>query len=191
MLYVRHFRLNPEFVNSYVVADSESGQALLVDAGEWSSEIARFIEKSRLTLTGIFITHRHYDHVGALPEYIARYPNVRVYCGEPVGAGTDVFVRVRDGDSVALGRNAATVYHVPGHTDDQYVLYFPDAGLLFSGDTLFAGSVGGTSGEVARNQQLTALRQKILVLSDRVRVFPGHGPVTTVGIERRANPFLA
>lgn len=191
MLYVRHFRLNPEFVNSYVVANAESGQALLVDAGECSPEIARFLEKSGLTLTGIFITHRHYDHAGALPEYTARYPNVRVYCGEPMGARTDVFVRVRDGDSIAVGKSVATVYHVPGHTEDQCVLYFPDAGLLFSGDTLFAGSVGGTSGEAARNQQLNALRQKILVLPDRVRVFPGHGPITTVGIERRANPFLA
>ncbi|MCX7964008.1 MAG: hydroxyacylglutathione hydrolase family protein [Candidatus Sumerlaea chitinivorans] len=191
MLYVRHFRLNPEFVNSYVIVDEESGQALLVDAGEWSPEIARFLEKSGLTLTGIFITHRHYDHAGALPEYTARYPNVRVYCEGAVDAGSGVFVRVRDGDSIPLGKSAATVYHVPGHTDDQCVLYFPDAGLLFSGDTLFAGSVGGTSGETARNQQLDALRQKIVVLPDRVRVFPGHGPITTVGIERRANPFLA
>jgi glyoxylase-like metal-dependent hydrolase (beta-lactamase superfamily II) len=191
MLYVRHFRLNPEFVNSYVVVDAESGQAILVDAGEWTPEISRFVEKHRLELASIFLTHRHYDHVGALRDFTSRYPGIKVYCGGAVDPGQGVLVLVRDGDAIALGKSVATVYHVPGHTEDQYVLYFPDGGLLFSGDTLFAGSVGGTSGDVARNQQLNALRQKILVLPDGVRVYPGHGPLTTVGIERQANPFLA
>ena len=76
------------------------------------------------------------------------------------------------------------------HTPDHIMVYFPEQKILFSGDALFAGSVGGTHSEKARRTQLETIREKVLTLPPDVRIYPGHGPPTTVQVERKANPFL-
>jgi glyoxylase-like metal-dependent hydrolase (beta-lactamase superfamily II) len=189
-IYVRHFRLTCELANSYVVCDGASGDAWLVDVGEMSPRLVDWVEKTRLRLTAIFITHSHYDHNGAVDAYLARYPNVRVYGGSQACAGAMTTV-VGDGAELTLGVTPARVISVPGHTPDHLALHFPSENILFSGDALFAGSIGGTSSDALKTQLVMNLKTKVLCLPADTIIYPGHGPPTTVRIEKLANPFLA
>ena len=93
------------------------------------------------------------------------------------------------GDTVRVGNLVGEVLATPGHTPDSISLAFP--GIVFTGDALFAGSVGGTSSPGCAKQQIDAIRRHILSLPDDYEVHPGHGPASTIGIERRGNPFFA
>jgi glyoxylase-like metal-dependent hydrolase (beta-lactamase superfamily II) len=123
-------------------------------------------------------------------DYLREFPAAKAYGGSSGCAGKHTIV-LSDGDTIKVGTLEARVLRVGGHTPDMHVLYFPAAGVLFSGDALFAGSVGGTSSPAARDEQTGAIRAKILELPDDVRVYGGHGPPTTVYIEKHHNPFLA
>ncbi|MGB9692795.1 MAG: hydroxyacylglutathione hydrolase family protein [Candidatus Sumerlaeaceae bacterium] len=188
-LYVRHFRLTCELANTYVACDGATGVAWLVDVGEMSDRLIDWIRQSRLRVVGIFITHAHYDHNGAVDSYIRLFPGAKVYGGSQACAPGKTMT-VSDGTPLEIGSVGAVAFHVPGHTAEHMVLYVPSAGVLFSGDALFAGSVGGTSNEAAKHHQLEALRQKVLALPPTVVIYPGHGPPTSVRIESQANPFF-
>ncbi len=188
-LYVRHFRLTCELANSYVACDGASGEAWLVDVGEMSERLIAWLKATELRVSGIFITHAHYDHNGAVADYLELLGDIPVYGGSKACGGSSTVV-VKDGDNLHLGQQPAQVLATPGHTPEHLMLYFPEAKVLFSGDALFAGSVGGTNSEALRQQQRDALCQKVLTLPDDVSIYPGHGPPTSVAIERAANPFL-
>lgn len=189
VLYVRHFRLTCELANSYVACDSLSGEAWLIDVGEMSERLVNWVTKTGVRLKGIFITHSHYDHNGGVAAYVERFPGIHVYGGSLACAGDRTMV-VHGGEELALGDVAVKVITVPGHTSDHMALYSPDNGVLFSGDALFAGSVGGTPSEAAKRDLIANIREKVFSLPDAVVIYPGHGPPTTVGIERRGNPFF-
>ncbi len=188
-LYVRHFRLTCELANTYVACDGDTGVAWLVDVGEMSQRLIEWIHRAGLRIEGIFITHAHYDHNGAVETYTSLFPQATVLGGSEACAPGKTTV-LSDGATVHIGNQKALVLSVPGHTPEHLVLYVPSAGVLFSGDALFAGSVGGTSSEKARTDQLEAIRSKIFSLPPHVVIYPGHGPPTTVRIESQANPFF-
>ncbi|MCX7626177.1 MAG: MBL fold metallo-hydrolase, partial [Candidatus Sumerlaeaceae bacterium] len=133
--------------------------------------------------------HSHYDHNGGLAAYLERFSGVTVYGGSVDCAGNQT-VPVGDGDQLALGQVPVKVIAVPGHTPDHMVLYAPDNGVLFSGDALFAGSVGGAPSLAAKRELIANIKEKIFSLPASAIIYPGHGPPTTVEIERRANPFF-
>jgi hydroxyacylglutathione hydrolase len=198
--------------NCTILGDPASGEALVVDPGDEVEKILSALRRQGLRCTTILNTHAHIDHVGAnhalkdaagarvmLHEAdLPLYDNLRMqseWMGglipEPLRAEVDG--HVGQGDRVSAGVVSVEVLHTPGHTPGSICFRVdgPDP-LLLSGDTLFAGSIGRTDlwgGDF--DQEIASIRTRLLTLDDRTRVIPGHGPQTTIGWERRRNPFLS
>ncbi len=182
----RPFLLDVNEVNAFLVACEATREALLVDAGDIDAHVVDFLEENGLTLTTIFITHDHYDHTGGLNAALDRY-EVRVYSGKGMAGGAKGH-KVRHGDEVRVGELVGKVLATPGHTPDSISLAFP--GMVFTGDALFSGSIGGVMSPNDGKVEIEHIRKNIFTLPDDTEVHPGHGPSSTVGIERRYNPFF-
>jgi glyoxylase-like metal-dependent hydrolase (beta-lactamase superfamily II) len=197
--------------NCIILGDAASREAIVVDPGDELERILTALEKHGLRCTTILNTHTHIDHVGAneaLKEAtgarlllheadLPLYDNLRTqseWMGGmlPPPARAAVDDHVHQGDRVRAGAVAADVLHTPGHTPGSLCFHIEGKEpLLLSGDTLFAGSIGRTDlwgGDY--DQEIVSIRQRLLALDDGTRVIPGHGPETTIGRERRRNPFL-
>lgn len=179
--------------NCYILAEGD--RCLVIDPGDQPGTVLSFLEDHGLTLEAVLLTHGHFDHVGAV-KALACETDCRVFlCEEDLAlphtmtAGslfyTDLY---KDCDRLTLAGMTFDVLHTPGHTPGSVCLRFGEH--LFSGDTLFAGSCGRTdfpgSDPVAMRSSLARLAQ----LEDAVKVYPGHGPSTTIGKEKRYNPYL-
>ncbi len=182
-----HFLLEVNEANAFVYACESTREALLVDAGACDPRIAPFLEAHGLRLRTVLITHDHWDHVDGLPEVIDRFQPEEVYSFKGAVAGCSTRV-LQQGDAFTLGETSARIVHTPGHTPDGITAIFP--GVAFSGDALFSGSVGGTATDADKQRQLDAIREHIFSLPDDTEVHVGHGPSSTVGIEKRYNPFF-
>ncbi|MEW6266858.1 MAG: MBL fold metallo-hydrolase [Thermodesulfobacteriota bacterium] len=186
-----HLTAGPLMVNCFVLGDEDSRRAMVIDPGGNVTRIAEILDKHGLALEYIINTHGHWDHTGgnkalrkAAGGKILIHPAENHRGFQPDG-------RLVEGDFLSLGLHRLAVLHTPGHSAGGISLHWPDTGRVFVGDLLFAGSIGrtdlaGGSFEVL----LRSVREKILPLGDETKVFPGHGPMTTVGQERRFNPFL-
>jgi hydroxyacylglutathione hydrolase len=182
-----HFRLNPIEVNSFVFGCPETGEAALVDCGEWDTRIAEFARDNELRVSTVFVTHGHYDHVDGIAKAAAHF-GAQVVGGIPK-AGTRVVDRVvGSGDELEVGSMRARIVDTSGHTPVGLSLIFE--GTVFSGDALFAGSVGGTSNDEDYQRQLENIRRELFPLPGDYVVHTGHGPSTTIAIERTFNPFF-
>lgn len=204
---IHSFTIGPLETNAYLVVDEGTRQALLIDPGLESEGIYDFILQERLELSAIVNTHGHFDHVCGSAFFKAK-------TGKPVLLHRDDVAMMSqaaeqalsygfqvptppapdrllaEGDEVVVGGSRFQVLHTPGHTPGGICLYYEE-GVVFVGDTLFAGSIGrtdtpGGSAEVL----LSSIRNKLLSLPDETAVYPGHGPPTTIGEERVHNPFL-
>jgi glyoxylase-like metal-dependent hydrolase (beta-lactamase superfamily II) len=200
--------VGPLEANCYILWDSSDPSAVVVDPGHDGEVIEREVKKQGLELKYIINTHGHFDHIGATGYLRDRlgvklaihakdvplleaatvqgsYFNVET----PPQRAPEVFLE--DGTLIEAGPISIKVLHTPGHTLGGVCLYVEDEGVLFTGDTLFAGSVGRTDLPGGSFETLMrSIREKILPLGDSVRVFPGHGPDTTVGEEKSLNPFI-
>lgn len=172
--------------NAFILGCPDTREAMLIDAGDDDPRFETFLEEYGLTLTAVFITHTHYDHVDGLPAIVAR-ANPRVYAFHDEVKGCRSH-RLEHGNSIRFAKLEGEVFHVPGHIDDMLCLYLP--GMLFSGDALFAGSVGGTNSPENYQRQLQAIRDHLFPLPGETLVHCGHGPSTTIAIEREHNPFF-
>ncbi len=202
--------------NCYVLAERPGADAVIVDPGQRAmAPLRRILDENRLTPAAVLLTHGHIDHMWSAqkvsdtygcPTYI--HPEDRFMLKDPIyGIGprlaqvfTGAFFREpkqvveldRDGDKLDLGGVIVNVDHTPGHTRGSVVFRVAsDADVVFTGDTLFERSVGRTDlfGGSGRDL-LTSIVDKLLVLDDKTVVLPGHGNSTTIGAERRLNPFL-
>jgi hydroxyacylglutathione hydrolase len=183
-MILEHFLLSLTETNCYVLACTETRQAALIDPGEWNDQVAQFLQQQELKLCWILLTHGHGDHTGGVNL-------ARSATGATVAASKlnpDAVRKLSDGDTLELGNLNILVLEVPGHTQDS--LAFAVGNELFCGDALFAGSVGGTPNGAAHAVLISSIRKKILCQGDEVVVHPGHGPATTIRIERLFNPFL-
>ncbi len=191
----QHFLIQVEMaigeVNAHLIACDETREALLIDAGAFDPAIEQFVTSRRLDLRTIFVTHEHEDHVAGVAE-CARYFEAKVIAGIKSPGGYPADRVVKHGDEIAVGRMRGRLVSTPGHTPIALSLIFDrtSPGMIFSGDALFAGSVGGTASKENHNQQISAIREHLFTLPDDYQVHSGHGPATTVGIERRFNPFF-
>ena len=181
-----HFLTQVNESNAFLVGCEETKEALLVDVADWDARISDFLETHGLKLTAIFITHDHFDHTGGLDEAV-QSTGATAFAGRPAAGGVPVR-QVKHGDTLRVGHLEGKVLEVPGHTGESICLVLP--GMVFTGDALFAGSVGGTSSARQHQQELDGIRQHIFSLPDDYEVHTGHGPSSTVGVERRFNPFF-
>jgi glyoxylase-like metal-dependent hydrolase (beta-lactamase superfamily II) len=181
-----HFMLSNNESNAFVLGCDETGEALLVDCGAFERSIPEFLEEHELRLTTIFITHGHYDHTDGLAE-AARDSGAEVVAGAPPCGGVEAR-KAGLGDTVSVGSMTGHVLPVPGHTRDSLCLAFP--AMVFTGDALFAGSIGGTSSGGQKRELIEGLQTHVLSLPGETEIHPGHGPSSTVRVERDSNPFF-
>lgn len=194
--------------NCYIVGDEGSGEGILIDPGEQIVEIMAEVEKTGLEITRIVNTHTHIDHVAGvqvaknildvpfsihekeqpvldtLPEACGRYPAFGSV------ETPEVEEYAEEGRNIAIGGLEAEVLLVPGHTWGSICLVVED--VIIAGDTLFAGSVGRVdlTGGTTMEELVGSIKRELLVYPDTFRVLSGHGPETTIGIEKESNPFL-
>ncbi len=211
MITIKKLEFNPFRENTYLLYDN-TGECLIVDPGcqdiEEQDQLLDFIEGNALKPVKMVNTHCHIDHILGtafckerfqLPYLI--HPQEQPLLSYSVSQGeffgldvqpppepTDF---VEEGDIITFGDSRLEVIHIPGHSPGGIVLLNKDQQCLFSGDVLFQGSIGRTDlpgGDY--DSLIDSIREKLLVLDPDIRVYPGHGPDTTIGMEKRSNPFL-
>ena len=214
-MIIRHLVTGPLQVNTYIVGDEASGEAVVIDPGGQASEILRIIEGEGLTLRRIINTHAHFDHVtgvealkqaAGVPFHLHRadlpilqsFGRQLAYFGLPASAPPSVDEYLEEGQTIAIGETTLRVLFTPGHSPGHvtFVGDTPAAGsnsrVAFSGDVLFQGSIGRFDLPGGDYQLLMrSIREVLLPLGDDTVIYPGHGPSTTLGQEKRWNPFLA
>lgn len=188
----------------------ETLEAAVVDPGGDLGLILSAIDEEGVKLTRILLTHGHLDHVGGTaelvkltgvpiegPEQEDRFwiDSLTQQCAMFGFEQVDSFTPdrwLKDGDSVQVGRQSLEVLHCPGHTPGHVVFYDREEQLALVGDVLFQGSIGRTDFPRGDHAQLIrSIKEKLFPLGDDVRFIPGHGPMSTFGVERRTNPFVA
>lgn len=209
-LLIEGFALGPFATNCYLVGDREAGECWIVDAGYDPGELIERVRELGLTPQGVVLTHAHIDHIWGLDELRRAFPGrvpvtiheaERSWLGDPVlnlsaGMG-EVFATggpdevVRGGETLSMGGVEWKVLHTPGHSPGGITLYSAEAGTALVGDTLFAGSIGRFDFPTSDQSALErSIRERLYALPDETVVLPGHGPSTTIGREKRSNPFV-
>jgi glyoxylase-like metal-dependent hydrolase (beta-lactamase superfamily II) len=201
--------LGPVQANAYIL-ENERQEAIIIDPGDEFGQIQAFINQKQLKPIAVLLTHAHFDHIGALddvrkawdiPAYI--HKNEADWLTDPDKNGSRHFPMIKelvlepadkriDGPGVLTISNFSfEVIETPGHSPGSVSFYCKDSQVVFSGDALFYGSIGRTDlygGDL--DLLLESIHTKLLVLPDDTTVLPGHGLETTIGTEKRTNPFL-
>ena len=186
----QHFLLDNNEVNCFVIGCEETKEAALIDAGLFESRIVDYIKNEGLNLKYIILTHADYDHTDGLTQYQQAFP--KAITARKV---TDYFypnyqLAVNEGDTIQIGKLNGKIFETPGHCIDSILIYFAAEKIMFVGDAVFAGAIGGTRCAEHKQQLLDGIHKHILSLPEDVELLNGHGPATTVGIEKRFNPII-
>jgi glyoxylase-like metal-dependent hydrolase (beta-lactamase superfamily II) len=202
------FPVGPLACNCTILGDEQAGEAIVIDPGDEVGRIVRRLSELGLKLKQILITHGHIDHVGGALK-LKRLTGAPIlmnendlmqleimeeqagWLGVPTPETAPPDENLADGLVVGLDKFPARVVHTPGHTQGSICLLFAPMKMLIAGDTLFARSIGRTDLPGGDFEQIIdSIEGRLLVLPDTTRVVPGHGPATTIGAERKSNPFL-
>lgn len=193
--------------NCYILYREDSKKAVIFDPADAPEHIENVLTELELELEGILLTHGHFDHIMAAKQLKAKY-DVLIYAHEEeaditrtaglnlssqfgMGYVLEVDETLKDGEEIELAGFKMKVIHTPGHTKGSVCYYLPEEELLFSGDTLFAGSVGRSDFPTGSGATLIrSIREKLAVLPDNTLVFPGHGEQSDIGYEKGHNPFI-
>jgi glyoxylase-like metal-dependent hydrolase (beta-lactamase superfamily II) len=195
--------------NCSIVGDEESGEAIVIDPGDEIERVQEVLARHKLRPKYIVATHAHIDHVGGLAELkratgaavlmhagdLPLYQSLGVqaqWLGVPPPGVVSVDQFLKEGDTLSVGPYVFEVLHTPGHSPGSLSLHLSgNQQKLFSGDTLFQGSIGRTDlWGGSFDQILQSIHERLLIFPDETPVFPGHGPATMIGEERETNPFL-
>ncbi len=194
--------------NCYILGDEATGTGALIDPGDEAARISIAVEQTNLEISQIIVTHAHIDHVGAIAQLVDEYacpvlmheeaeamlqtvPQQAMMMGMRFGKVPKVDRNIADSEVVEVGPLRLHALYTPGHAPGHLSFLVEGENLVFSGDALFAGSVGRT--DLPGGSMETLLRsieERLLPLPDETRVLSGHGPATTIGRERATNPFL-
>ncbi|GAB4534760.1 MAG: MBL fold metallo-hydrolase [Thermodesulfovibrionia bacterium] len=203
-MILKRLIVGPLQENCYIVGDEETRDAIVIDPGDEADRIIEVIKENGLNVSSIICTHGHFDHLGAIGD-IKREMGGRVLIhademvifktarqqavlwGFEIDDIPDPDGMLKEGDIIKVGSLEFSVIHTPGHSPGGICLY--GEGILFTGDTLFQDSVGRTDLPGGDMDRLKWSFRRLLDLPDETAVFPGHGPQTTIGRERRENLF--
>jgi glyoxylase-like metal-dependent hydrolase (beta-lactamase superfamily II) len=208
-LTIEIFTLGPWATNCYLVHTGEGGEAWIIDASFGPAPIARRVEELGLTVRAIILTHAHVDHIAGLTELRTKFPKAEVLlheaeqdwlenpmlnlseaAGQPV-TSSPADRAPTDGETLELGGHLFKVLHTPGHSPGGIALYCAESRVALVGDTLFAGSIGRSDFPTSDPDALfDSILKKLYTLPDETHVLPGHGAPTTIGEEKRSNPFV-
>lgn len=210
---INHYVVGPVQTNCYVVINEENNECFIIDPGASGKQLAEKIRQGNLTPVAVLLTHGHFDHAGAAEE-LAKEFNIKIYAHEAeedtlkdsnknvswmVGASevyhADVFLQ--DEEIINIAGFEIKVLHTPGHTEGGCCYYIKEEAVLFSGDTLFAESVGRTDFPGGSMSQIVrSITEKLMTLNEAgnletdIMVYPGHNDPTTIETERINNPYL-
>ena len=200
--------------NCYVVGDEATGEVLVIDPGDDIETLLRALQSRQQRVVAVAVTHHHLDHSGGAHELLEAVPDARflmhaadypqiaasapsapTWCGRPVTPPRTPDAFLDSGDSIEVGRFALRALHAPGHTPGSLCFaldrHEDDPPLVFTGDVLFAGSVGRSDFPGGDHEQLIAsIREQLLTLPEETVVLPGHMGASTIERERATNPFL-
>ncbi len=192
-------------VNCYILSAGKSHKAVIIDPGDDDKKIRRVLEKYGLKPAVVINTHGHFDHIGSddafgvpvcvhsLDAVMLRDAkrNYSAFLSSPYKVNSEI-KELNDNQKISLEDIELEVRHIPGHTHGgiALVLKSPQDKIVFSGDSLFKGSIGRTDLGGDEKLLVRSIREKLFSLSDDTAVYPGHGPATTIGAEKNNNPFL-
>lgn len=202
---IKKFEVGPLFVNCYILYDNDTKEAVVIDPGDEPDLILDFVKEEGLSVNFILCTHGHFDHIGAVKEVkdetgakiILHEKDIEIYKNSPQVAiqffGIEIEqqpepdILIKNEEIIKIGNISLKFMHTPGHSPGSMCVY--SDGYLFTGDTLFAGSVGRTDLAGGSMQDLINSLKKIATLPEETVVLPGHGPKTKISVEIKTNPF--
>ena len=206
-MQLEHFIVGPVQTNCYFIINKDTKELLVVDPGESGKKLAAIAVEKKLSPVAVLLTHAHFDHVDGLSDFIESFrgEKIPVYAHEEerrtledprinLSDGkksyhADIFLK--DHEKFSLAGFEIEALFTPGHTPGGVCYYFPEEGVLFSGDSLFAGSIGRTDfPEGSLSRLVRSIKEQCLSLPDDTRVFPGHEGYSTIKEEKKYNPFL-
>jgi len=205
-LIIKKLEVGPIMANCFILGCESTKEAVVIDPGDEADRILMTLAKNELKVKYLINTHGHFDHVGANKRMkevtgaeLAIHPDDEpmfkelsrsaMMFGLSAENSPPADIRLKDGDEITFGKITLKIIHTPGHSRGGICLY--TKGHLFAGDTLFAGSIGRT--DLAGGDYdtlISSIKEKLLVLDPETIVYTGHGPETTIGNEKRMNPFL-
>ncbi|MFO7460488.1 MAG: MBL fold metallo-hydrolase [Desulfatiglandales bacterium] len=187
---LRKLVVGPYQTNCYILACKDTLEGVVIDPGDEVLRITGEISQNGIRVQYILITHGHIDHIGGVADLkrITRAP-VLIHPLDAPALPVPPEGSLQEGQKIQVGSYTLEVVHTPGHSPGAVCILAP--GAVFTGDTLFAGSVGRTDFPGGSHETLLeGVKKKIFPLGDALRVYPGHGPASTIGAERRNNPFF-
>ncbi len=208
MISIEKLAIGPLLTNCFLVADKESKDCVVVDPSWDDPVIMERVDASLWNLKAIWLTHAHFDHIAGVAGIIRRYPKLPLALhrlelplyrdrggaqawGIPIESGPEPTVWLDSIDYLDLGAHRFEVLFVPGHSPGHVAFYDRDSSIILGGDVLFQAGIGRTDlpgGD--HSTLLSSIQDHFLTLPDDTKVYPGHGDDTTIGHERRMNPFL-